>query len=41
MVSIINKLFRDNLVPQQTARGWTVLCTKLIGQKLIDALYEK
>lgn len=40
-ISVIEKLFRDNLVPQQTAMGRTILCTKYTGKQLIDALYDK
>lgn len=41
MVSIINKLFRDRLVPQQLAAGRTVSYTKISWQQLIDLLYDK
>lgn len=41
MVFVINKLYRDLLVEQQTARGRKVLCTRKTAKELIELLYEK
>lgn len=41
MVFVINKLYRDKLVPQQLTMGRKILCTRKTGDELIQLLTEK